>query len=127
MSEEEQQEFPIDLSKYQKIALDPFSTEKLSPEIRSSLLANIDLCRDTIIFFTACGTASGSVISRNPKDVRQKACTKESFFLHAEISEWQKFHTQVARLSSRIIIFLLCSLYHPVNFFLFLKRNPTFS
>jgi hypothetical protein len=58
MSENEDS-FPIDMSKYQKISLDPFSTEKLSPEMRSSLLANIQLCRDAIIFFTACGTASG--------------------------------------------------------------------
>jgi transketolase len=52
-------EFPIDLSKYKKVCIDPFSTERLSEEQRADITANIGLCRDAIVFFTACGGASG--------------------------------------------------------------------
>jgi transketolase N-terminal domain/subunit len=50
--------FPIDLSKYQQITLDP-SIHTLTDAQRSSLKANIQLCRDAIIFFTATGAARG--------------------------------------------------------------------
>lgn len=50
--------FPIDLGKYQRISLDP-STPTLSDDQRSALKANIQLCRDAIIFFTATGAARG--------------------------------------------------------------------
>lgn len=51
--------FEIDLSKYQKVAIDPFSTAALSAEQLAGIKANIELCRDAIVFFTACGSASG--------------------------------------------------------------------
>eukprot|EP00285_Hemiselmis_virescens_P017354 CAMPEP_0173393588 /NCGR_PEP_ID=MMETSP1356-20130122/22192_1 /TAXON_ID=77927 ORGANISM="Hemiselmis virescens, Strain PCC157" /NCGR_SAMPLE_ID=MMETSP1356 /ASSEMBLY_ACC=CAM_ASM_000847 /LENGTH=641 /DNA_ID=CAMNT_0014351631 /DNA_START=15 /DNA_END=1940 /DNA_ORIENTATION=+ len=51
--------FEIDLSKYQKVSIDPFSTDKLSAEQEAAVKANIELCRDAIVFFTACGSASG--------------------------------------------------------------------
>ena len=50
--------FPIDLSAYQPLALDP-SHPTLTDEQRETLRANIQLCRDAIIFFTATGAARG--------------------------------------------------------------------
>lgn len=50
--------FPIDLTAYQPIALDP-SRNELTPEQREALKANIALCRDAIVFFTATGAGRG--------------------------------------------------------------------
>jgi transketolase len=50
--------FPIDLGAYQRITLDP-SINTLTTEQRDSLKANIQLCRDAIVFFTATGAARG--------------------------------------------------------------------
>jgi len=50
--------FPIDLGAYKSVKLDP-SVSKLTDEQRSALKANIQLCRDAIVFFTATGAASG--------------------------------------------------------------------
>ncbi len=50
--------FPIDLSAYQTIALDP-AVSTLTDEQRAALRANIQLCRDAIVFFTATGAARG--------------------------------------------------------------------
>lgn len=50
--------FPIDLGAYQRITLDPGSPS-LSSEQKEALKANIQLCRDAIIFFTATGAARG--------------------------------------------------------------------
>lgn len=50
--------FPIDLSAYKPIALDP-TKPTLTNEEREALKANIQLCRDAIIFFTATGAARG--------------------------------------------------------------------
>ncbi|MDO8845126.1 MAG: transketolase C-terminal domain-containing protein [Methylicorpusculum sp.] len=50
--------FPIDLGAYQRISLDP-SSNKLTDEQKSALKANIKLCRDAIVFFTATGAARG--------------------------------------------------------------------
>ncbi|MBE9077267.1 transketolase [Romeria aff. gracilis LEGE 07310] len=50
--------FPIDLGAYQPLKLDP-ANPKLSDEQRKTLQANIQLCRDTIVFFTATGGARG--------------------------------------------------------------------
>ncbi len=51
--------FPIDLSAYQSIAIDPWANETLTVEQRDALAANIQLCRDAIVFFTATGAARG--------------------------------------------------------------------
>jgi transketolase N-terminal domain/subunit len=51
--------FPIDLGKFKELSIDPFSTDKLSDQQKADLKSNIELCRDTIVFFTACGSASG--------------------------------------------------------------------
>jgi transketolase len=50
--------FPIDLGAYQRITLNP-SNPTLTAEQRASLKANIQLCRDAIVFFTATGAARG--------------------------------------------------------------------
>jgi transketolase len=50
--------FPIDLGAYQRITLDP-SVPTLTDEQRTALKANIELCRDAIVFFTATGAARG--------------------------------------------------------------------
>lgn len=50
--------FPIDLGAYQRISLNPASTS-LTAEQKASLKANIQLCRDAIVFFTATGAARG--------------------------------------------------------------------
>lgn len=50
--------FPIDLSAYKPLALDP-ANPTLTAEQREALKANIQLCRDAIVFFTATGAARG--------------------------------------------------------------------
>ena len=50
--------FPIDLTAYKSISLDP-SQPSLTAEQRDALKFNIQLCRDAIVFFTATGAARG--------------------------------------------------------------------
>jgi transketolase len=50
--------FPIDLGAYQRITLDP-AVSTLTAAQRTALKANIQLCRDAIVFFTATGAARG--------------------------------------------------------------------
>lgn len=50
--------FPINIGAYKKLALDP-SNPTLTSEQRETLKANIQLCRDAIVFFTATGAAKG--------------------------------------------------------------------
>ncbi|MGB5713550.1 MAG: transketolase C-terminal domain-containing protein [Waterburya sp.] len=50
--------FPIDLDAYKPLALDP-SNSTLTDEQRATLKANIQLCREAIVFFTATGAARG--------------------------------------------------------------------
>ena len=50
--------FPLDLDAYKPLALDP-TNPTLTAEQRQTLQANIQLCRDAIIFFTATGAAHG--------------------------------------------------------------------
>jgi len=52
-------EFPIDLSQYKALSIDPFKDAELSPQQLADWKANIDLCRDAIVFFTACGSGTG--------------------------------------------------------------------
>ncbi|MDZ8108740.1 MAG: transketolase C-terminal domain-containing protein [Nostoc sp. DedQUE12a] len=51
-------EFPIDLSAYKPVVLN-LANPTLTLEQRESLKANIQLCRDAIVFFTATGAARG--------------------------------------------------------------------
>ncbi len=50
--------FPIDLDAYKPLALNP-SKSTLTDEQRATLKANIQLCREAIVFFTATGAARG--------------------------------------------------------------------
>lgn len=50
--------FPIDLGAYKYLSLNP-ANPTLTAEQRDSLKANIQLCRDAIVFFTATGAARG--------------------------------------------------------------------
>lgn len=50
--------FPINLGAFQRISLNP-SNPTLTAEQRAALQANIQLCRDAIVFFTATGAAHG--------------------------------------------------------------------
>lgn len=50
--------FPIDLGSYKPLSLDP-TNPNLTDEQRQTLKANIQLCRDAIVFFTATGAARG--------------------------------------------------------------------
>jgi transketolase len=50
--------FPIDLSAFQPLELDP-GRESLTDGERATLAANVQLCRDAIVFFTATGAAKG--------------------------------------------------------------------
>lgn len=50
--------FPIDLTAYAPVALDP-AEPTLTDAQRAALAANIQLCRDAMVFFTACGAARG--------------------------------------------------------------------
>ena len=52
-------EFPFDLSTYRKVEINPFTDVELSAQQLEDLNFNINLCRDAIVFFTACGAASG--------------------------------------------------------------------
>ncbi|MFN6562967.1 MAG: transketolase C-terminal domain-containing protein [Nostoc sp. ChiSLP01] len=51
-------QFPIDLSAYKPVVLD-VANATLTLEQRENLKANIQLCRDAIVFFTATGAARG--------------------------------------------------------------------
>jgi transketolase len=57
-SGETEMSFPIDLSNYRPVPLDPARPE-LSPEERKQLATNVAICRDAIIFFTAVAAAKG--------------------------------------------------------------------
>ena len=50
--------FPIDLSRLLPLKLNP-AVQQLTDEQKSALTHNIQLCRDTIVFFTALAGAKG--------------------------------------------------------------------
>ncbi|MEM7807762.1 MAG: transketolase C-terminal domain-containing protein [Planctomycetota bacterium] len=50
--------FPIDLSSYKKIALDP-AASSMTDEQHEAIKHNTQLCRDTLVFFTAIAAAKG--------------------------------------------------------------------
>jgi hypothetical protein len=47
------------MSKFKEVKVDPWANATLPADAKADLLANIELCRDAIVFFTACGSASG--------------------------------------------------------------------
>jgi len=50
--------FPMDLDRFRPLELDP-QAESLTAEQLEQLAANVQLCRDAIVFFTATGAARG--------------------------------------------------------------------
>ncbi|MCT0199052.1 transketolase [Synechococcus sp. CS-1325] len=72
--------FPIDLAAYQPLALHP-DQPSLSASQREALKANIQLCRDAIIFFTATGAARGvGGHSGGPFDTVPEVMILDAFF-----------------------------------------------
>ncbi|MCP9818819.1 transketolase [Synechococcus sp. Cruz-9H2] len=72
--------FPIDLAAFQPLALDP-DQPSLSASQREALRANIQLCRDAIIFFTATGAARGvGGHSGGPFDTVPEVMILDAFF-----------------------------------------------
>ena len=85
------EKFPIDLSKFQPLKIDPFTTTKLNDEQKQTLLANIELCRDAIVVFTACGKSGAirsSILSlfSDLSVLESEISTVLSFFLSIAIS-----------------------------------------
>ena len=77
-------EFPIPLSQYSALPLDPKNT-KLTAEQRETLQKNIEICRDAIIFFTAIADAKGlGGHTGGPFDTVPEVCIMHSFMKHAE-------------------------------------------
>ncbi|MEM1370236.1 MAG: transketolase C-terminal domain-containing protein [Cyanobacteria bacterium P01_H01_bin.15] len=72
--------FPIDLSAYKPLVLDP-TKSSLSPEELATLKFNINLCRDAIVFFTATGAARGvGGHSGGPYDTVPEVMILDAFF-----------------------------------------------
>jgi len=77
-------EFPIPLSQYSALPLDPKKT-KLTADQRETLQKNIEICRDAIIFFTAIADAKGlGGHTGGPFDTVPEVCIMHSFMKHAE-------------------------------------------
>lgn len=76
-------EFPIPLSEYKVVALDP-AQPSLTDEQRSQLASNIQLCRDAIIFFTAIADAKGlGGHTGGPYDTVPETLIMHGFMEHA--------------------------------------------
>ncbi len=72
--------FPIDLEAYKPLALDP-TQPTLTPDERDALKANIQLCRDAIVFFTATGAARGvGGHTGGPYDTVPEVVIMDAFF-----------------------------------------------
>ncbi|KAK0493909.1 thiamine diphosphate-binding protein [Armillaria luteobubalina] len=69
--------FPIDLTKFKKLALDP-SKPQLSEEEKAALKFNIQLLRDAIVLFTATGAARGAY------DTVPEVCLLLALFNHSD-------------------------------------------
>jgi transketolase len=77
----EEEVFPIDLSKYQKVSIDPWTTEAPSAEQKAALQANIQVCRDAIVMFTSVGGASGyGGHTGGAFDMMPEVCILDAFF-----------------------------------------------
>ncbi len=72
--------FPIDLEAYQPLKLDP-QNSTLTDEQRETLKANIQLCREAIVFFTATGAARGvGGHTGGPYDTVPEVAILDAFF-----------------------------------------------
>ncbi|QDT65072.1 transketolase C-terminal domain-containing protein [Calycomorphotria hydatis] len=75
--------FPIDLGAFQPLPLDP-TVSTLTPEQKETLEANIQLCRDAIVFFTAIADAKGlGGHTGGPYDTVPETMIAYSFIQHA--------------------------------------------
>lgn len=84
MSNTSTETFPIDLARFKPLALNP-AQPKLTDEQRAILESNIQLCRDTIIFFTAVADAKGlGGHTGGPYDTVPEVMIAYSFMLHAQ-------------------------------------------
>jgi len=71
--------FPIDLRRFQPLALD-LNAQGLAPAELAQLAANVQLCRDTIVFFTAVAAAKGlGGHTGGPFDVVPEALLVDAF------------------------------------------------
>ena len=76
--------FPINLSDFKPLPLDP-NQPTLTDEQRETLQANIQLCRDAIIFFTAVADAKGlGGHTGGPYDTVPEVMIAYSFMLNAQ-------------------------------------------
>jgi transketolase len=76
-------EFPIPLHSYKSLALDPCNPQ-LTPEQKSALQHNIQLCRDAIVFFTAVADAKGlGGHTGGPFDTVPEVCIMHAFMKHS--------------------------------------------
>lgn len=76
-------EFPIPLSEYKVVALDP-QRPTLTADQKEQLAANIQLCRDAIIFFTAIADAKGlGGHTGGPYDTVPETLIMHGFMEHA--------------------------------------------
>lgn len=79
-------EFPIPLHQYKAIALDP-AAGRLNSAQRETLLNNIRICRDAIVFFTAVADARGlGGHTGGPYDTVPEVCIMHAFMQHAAAS-----------------------------------------
>ncbi|MBP0001351.1 MAG: transketolase [Cyanobacteria bacterium SID2] len=75
-----QTKFPIDLSAYKPLELDP-TVPELTDDQRETLKNNIQLLRDTIVFFTATGAARGvGGHTGGPYDTAPEVAILDAFF-----------------------------------------------
>lgn len=76
-------QFPIPLHEYKPLPLDP-SNPTLTDDQKAALQANIDLCRDAIIFFTAIAEAKGlGGHTGGPYDTVPETVILHGFMQHA--------------------------------------------
>ncbi|CAK5268674.1 unnamed protein product [Mycena citricolor] len=79
--------FPVDLTKFKKFKLDP-SKPQLAAQEKADLLANIQLLRDAIVFFTASGAARGvSGHTGGAYDTVPEVCILLSLF-HEDVEKY---------------------------------------
>jgi transketolase C-terminal domain/subunit len=72
--------FPIDLGAFKPLALDPLKQSALTAEQRATLVENVALLRDTIIFFTAVADAKGlGGHTGGPYDIVPEVLIAEAF------------------------------------------------
>jgi transketolase len=72
--------FPIDLGAFKPLALDPLRQPVLNAEQRATLVENVALLRDTIIFFTAVADAKGlGGHTGGPYDIVPEVLIAEAF------------------------------------------------